>query len=168
MEEDIGHTLVHYLYTGAYETLNSPLDTTSLKSTTEYREYKRSVSVYYVAKLHNIHGLIDHAIANMEFFDKNLSIFEILEVTSMIYDKLPESETWLATYLEAKLKQAFVADSGIFVDKQFLNFIGKASSLDRALIKIIAQTYDRKLNGKVDHLVCKKFKQDSTSESSIC
>jgi len=44
---DVGHTLVHFLYSGTYETINSPLE-----KNISYleREYQRSVLIYHVAE----------------------------------------------------------------------------------------------------------------------
>jgi hypothetical protein len=47
VDEDVGHTVVHFLYTGGYETVSSPLDESILDLA---REYKRSVLVYHALR----------------------------------------------------------------------------------------------------------------------
>ncbi|KAJ5322368.1 hypothetical protein N7452_010657 [Penicillium brevicompactum] len=114
--EDIGHTLVHFLYTGTYETINSPLDATV--SLVE-REYERSVMVYH-ANFHIRHPA----------FDKK------------IFSKLPEDEVWLPDYLKGVLQQSFASNNsrfdfdhmpGVFDDHDSFN-----SALMRSVIKILA------------------------------
>ena len=54
VDEDIGHTFVHFLYTGTYETL-SPRPCSDIHVVP--REFERSVQVYRAAKTYGVHGL---------------------------------------------------------------------------------------------------------------
>ncbi|KAL4861161.1 zinc-binding dehydrogenase-domain-containing protein [Aspergillus spectabilis] len=59
IDGDIGHTVVHFLCTGQYETLSSAPDENSSSLDLEYR---RSVQTYHAARTHGLHGLENLAI----------------------------------------------------------------------------------------------------------
>ena len=109
--EDIGHTLVHFLYTGTYETINSPLDATV--SLVE-REYERSVMVYHASRVYEILDLEILARKYIEYFGEAISISGILRSTKKIFSKLPEDEVWLPDYLKGVLQQSFASNNSRF------------------------------------------------------
>jgi hypothetical protein len=142
VDEDIGHTLVHYLYTGTYQTLKpqgilGPPDNTT--------EYGRSILVYYTARSYGLDLLAEHAIRNMELFDKGLSIFQILDVARYIYSKLHGDEMLPPDYLRTKMEAVFKVDGTIFAQQQFLNYIGEATTFNKALVKIMVGIYTDKI-----------------------
>jgi hypothetical protein len=142
VDEDIGHTLVHYLYTGTYQTLKSQGVSCPLT------EYRRGILVYCVARLYELNGLADHAIRIIGLFDKMLSIFQVLDIASNVYPKLLEDETWLPDYLKTKIGAAFKADETIFSQERFLNHIGEATAFTKALVKIMVGIYTEKITSK--------------------
>jgi hypothetical protein len=142
VDEDIGHTLVHYLLTGAYQTLKPQDDLGTPNSTTEYR---RSILVYFTASKYGLDILTDHARRNMELFDKRLTIFEILDVARDTYPKLTEDEIWFLNYLKTKVEAAFEADESIFTQERFLDYIGEATVFNKALVKIMVGIYTDKI-----------------------
>ncbi|KAJ5970711.1 uncharacterized protein N7479_000629 [Penicillium vulpinum] len=105
VDGDVGHTLVHFLYSGTYETINSPLD-----ENVSYigREYQRSVMVYYASRKYNITDLEILARKYIEYFGEAISTFEILCSTREIFSKLPEDEVWLPSYVRKVLQRSFV------------------------------------------------------------
>lgn len=137
--EDIGHTLVHFLYTGTYETINSPLDATV--SLVE-REYERSVMVYHASRVYEILDLEILARKYIEYFGEAISISGIQHSTKMIFSNLPEDEVWLPDYLKGVLQQSFASNNsrfdfdhmpGVFDDHDSFN-----SALMRSVIEILA------------------------------
>lgn len=99
LDEDIGHTLVHYLYAGTYQTLKPRDISGNIDMTTEYR---RSILIYCAARTYGLNGLVSHAKGNMGSFDKELSIFDILGLAREIYSKLPADEIWFPDYLKRR------------------------------------------------------------------
>jgi hypothetical protein len=142
VDEDIGHTLVHYLYTGTYQTLK--LEGISDLSDSE-TEYRRAGLVYCTARLYGLDRLAEHAMQNMELFEKDLSAFQVLDTARELYPKLPADEIWFPEHLKAKIETAFEADQTIFTQDQFLSRIGNAATFTRALVKMIAEIYNEKI-----------------------
>ncbi|CAG8333871.1 unnamed protein product [Penicillium salamii] len=98
--EDAGHTLVHFFYSGNYETILSPpdIDTCGIAG-----EYKRSVLVYHASRKCDIPGLECLAKHYVEHFGKELSLHDVLRLTRDVFSTLPEGETWLPNYIKSHL-----------------------------------------------------------------
>ncbi|GFF29398.1 hypothetical protein IFM61606_10351 [Aspergillus udagawae] len=62
VDKDIGHMIMHYLYTGKYETVKPPSTSELPRRATEYI---RSVFAYRVAVRHGLDGLAEHAKRNL-------------------------------------------------------------------------------------------------------
>jgi hypothetical protein len=142
VDEDIGHTLVHYLLTGAYQTLQPQDDLDTPNSTTEYQ---RSILVYCTARRYGLDTLTDHARRNMGLFDKRLTIFEILDIARDMYSKFTEDEIWFPNYLKTKVEAAYEADETVFTQERFLDYIGEATVFNKALVKIMVRIYTDKI-----------------------
>lgn len=99
IEEDVGHTLVHFLYSGSYETIDSAL----AEETHVEREYRRSLSVYQASRTYDIPELGELAKNYVEHFDEAVPLYEILRATREVFSKLPEDESWLPTYMKRVL-----------------------------------------------------------------
>lgn len=78
IDEDVGHTLVHYLYTGEYQTLRE-------SEHKRHTEYKRSVLVYCAASNLEMVGLGDMALGHMEHFANSVDIYQILNLAKTVY-----------------------------------------------------------------------------------
>ncbi|KAE8337513.1 hypothetical protein BDV24DRAFT_139981 [Aspergillus arachidicola] len=142
VDEDIGHTLVHYLYTGEYETLRDGPDPTIPRRTIEYR---RSAFAYLAARKYGLGGLEAHAKHYIEVFDRDVPTPDILRIARSIYSKLPRDETWFQDYIRVKMEDEFEADDAVFKREWFLNGIGRDASFDRLLVQIMAEIYSDKL-----------------------
>jgi hypothetical protein len=134
VDEDIGHTLVHFLFSGEYQTLKPEGASGPLNNALEYR---RAILVYYAAREYKLDGLVDHAKRKMEVYSEDLSIFQILDITSDVYSELPDGETWFPDYLKTQIKEAFTLNETIFAQEEFLDQIGKTPAYSKALAKIM-------------------------------
>ncbi|KAJ5967185.1 hypothetical protein N7501_003433 [Penicillium viridicatum] len=130
VSEDAGHTLVHFLYTGSYETLEE--DTLDLA-----REYKTSVLVYHASRNWGLTGLEVLAQQKMQHLDKELPILEILQVTRDVFSSLPEGETWLAGYIQGNLQRLVKPHDPEFGLRGFYDIIGQDHRFDNAVMKMI-------------------------------
>lgn len=155
MDEDYSQTLVHYLYTGAYQTLR-PTDvsavasdsTTGLEGSGKARkldrllEYKRSVRLYCTAKTYCLCRLEALCKVQIESFKDSISIWDTLDIAEEVYKKLPINDAkWFSMYLEGKMQAAINEDKHLLTRKKFQGSIGRTTEFDKALIKIIAQIY---------------------------
>lgn len=154
MDEDIGHALVHYLYTGSYQTLK-PKDVSAAASDDptgregngkagnldRLLEYKRSARLYCVAKTYGLFRLETLSMVRIESFKDGISIWDTLDIAEEAYKKLPNDAIWFSMYLKGKMQAAMNEDKHILTRKKFLGRIGRVTEFDRGLMKIIAQIY---------------------------
>ncbi|PGG95229.1 hypothetical protein AJ80_10002 [Polytolypa hystricis UAMH7299] len=160
---DTVHTLVHYLYEGEYQTLKQP-DLTM--------EYRRSVLVYCAARSLELNGLATLARGRIEGFDKDLPIFDILDMVKEVYPQLLQDETWLHDYLATKIMTAFARDGSLFTQEYFLHRIREPFT--RALVKIIMKISNGMASGTVNkkdteqqalkHVASEDFHKEATGE----
>ncbi|EAS37391.3 uncharacterized protein CIMG_02745 [Coccidioides immitis RS] len=141
LDKDIAHTLVHFLYTGEYQTLRRPNVRNSEKASLEYR---RAVLVYQMAVSYGLHSLVLHAKANITKFGKSVSAFNALDIWREVYEKLSKDDAWLYSHLKAKLGEAFDADGSVFAREQFLEHA--QGPLGGTLMKIVVDIYNNKLS----------------------
>ncbi|PVH92840.1 hypothetical protein DM02DRAFT_542797, partial [Periconia macrospinosa] len=154
LDEDTGHTVVHYLYTDLYQTLNTP---GILKD--DEVEYKRSVLAYSAAKLYSLDGLAKHAVKVIEELDKHMSVFKTLDACRRAYQHHPFEDEWLFQYLRKKLISALERSDTLFEQKQFLDELEGSAVFIRVLFTILGGLYVEKVRKSLPPL-------DSASESS--
>ena len=138
IDDETGHTLVHYLYTGTYQTLKLLNVSGDAK---RLCEYKRSVRTYCVARKYGIAGLEVLAKTFIERFKDQVSIVDALETAEEAYRKLPKDDVWFTSYLEDEIRAALKADGAFFTRKTFLGRIGNLHEFDSALVRIMARIY---------------------------
>jgi hypothetical protein len=154
LDEDTGHTVVHYLYTDLYKTLNTP----GIPKDTEV-EYKRSVLAYSAAKLYGLDGLAEQAVKVIEELDKNVSVFKTLAACRHAYQHHLFEDEWRLQYLRGKLVAALERNKTLLVQKQFLDELEGSAVFTRVLFIIFGGLYVER---------ARKFlpPPDSASESS--
>ena len=85
VDESTGHVLVHYLYTGAYQTLDN-MKTSSAKEVTI--EFKRVFLVYAMAKTYELAGLQQLAMHEMKHHSIKMKVFNVFKTLSKDFSKL--------------------------------------------------------------------------------
>ncbi|KAJ5816960.1 hypothetical protein N7447_009193 [Penicillium robsamsonii] len=136
VDEDIGHTVVHFLYTGGYETVNSPLKEGISDLA---REYKRSVLVYHASRTWGLSDLEVLAQQKMQHLDEELPVLEILRVTRDVFSSLPAGETWLPGYIEGNLQRLLKPDNPELDLPGFYDIIGQDHQFDNAVMKMVIE-----------------------------
>ena len=139
VDEDIGHTLVHYLYTGKYELLG--LDVWDGKLS----KYQKSIRLYCVARKYGLGGLAklaqNHTESVKKGKTKGISIFNVLDIAKEVYGKLPDDEVWFPSYLKQEINVAYENDGGLFTSEAFLKRFGDRKKLDKFLLKCVVEIY---------------------------
>ena len=158
INEDVGHTFIHYLYTGNYQTLK-PSSTCDMPR--HAIEYSRSVLAYHAALSCGLDGLAGHAREYMQTFDKDIPIFDIIALGRKNFPRITE-DTWFSEYLTAKIMASFEADEQIFQREEFLEGFGKALDFDKFLVKVIAKAYTHKMSTIRDEAGLKSMSDRST------
>jgi hypothetical protein len=136
VDEDVGHTVLHFLYTGGYETVSSPLD----EGTSDLaREYKRSVLVYHASRTWGLTDLEILAKQKMQHLDEEVPILEILRVMRDVFSSLPADETWLPCYIQGKLQRLPKPEDPGLGLHEFYNILGQDHQFDNAVMKMILE-----------------------------
>lgn len=134
VHEDVGHTLVRFLYSGDYETINSPLK----EGTSDLaREYRRSVFVYQASRTWGISDLEKLAKPNIESLGKGMPIFDILCTTRDVFSSLPEDETWLPKYIERSFQRLLRPGKIGYGLNGIYSTLGQSHRFDNTVMKIM-------------------------------
>ncbi|KGO51571.1 hypothetical protein PEX1_086140 [Penicillium expansum] len=136
VDEDVGHTVVHFLYTGGYETVNSPLDEGISDLA---REYKRSVLVYQASRIWGLADLKVLSQQKMQHLDEDLPVLVILRIMRDIFSSLPTGETWLPSYIQGNLQRSLKPNDPGLGLREFYDVIGQDHRFDIAVMKMIIE-----------------------------
>ncbi|PYI07242.1 hypothetical protein BO78DRAFT_367131 [Aspergillus sclerotiicarbonarius CBS 121057] len=140
IDDDITHTIVHYLHTGTYQTLRQGGDWTKT-------EYRRSVLAYSAASKYELRGLLILAKKYMQKLDKDLSIFDILSVARKAFGKIPDYDQWFfSTYIKSRLAAAFDEDEDLFESPRFQYLLGAEPGFVTCLVQAMVAIYEAKIS----------------------
>ncbi|PYH89805.1 hypothetical protein BO71DRAFT_402756 [Aspergillus ellipticus CBS 707.79] len=140
IDDDITHTIVHYLHTGTYQTLRQGGDWTKT-------EYSRSVLVYAAASKYELRGLLTLAKKYMQKLDKNLSIFDVLSSARKAFTKIPDYDQWFfSTYVKSRLNAAFDEDEDLFESPRFQYLLSAEPGFVTCLVQAMVAIYEAKLS----------------------
>ncbi|PYH99224.1 hypothetical protein BO71DRAFT_425378 [Aspergillus ellipticus CBS 707.79] len=147
IHEDVGHTIVHFLYTGGYETVNSPLG----EGTSDIsREYKKSVLAYHASRTYGLPELETLAKQKMKQLDKEVPVLEVLQATRDVFSGLPASETWLPIYIEGNLQRLLEPEDPALGLRDVYNILGRDHQFDNLVMKIILEILSVRLRSMQD------------------
>lgn len=147
VDEDIGHTILHFLYTGIYETVSSPLDQ---GASDLVREYKRSVLVYHASRTWGLTGLEILAKQKIKHLDEDVPILKILRVVRDVFSRLPADETWLPSYIQENLQRLSKPEDPGLNLHEFYNILGRNHQFDIAVMKMIFEILSFRLRAMKD------------------
>ncbi|ORY12658.1 hypothetical protein BCR34DRAFT_587118 [Clohesyomyces aquaticus] len=140
LDEPTAHTLVHYLYTGIFQTLRSP----DLLKDGMLEGYKLGTCVYCAATRYKIPGLANLAKDKITFCGDSLSILDILIVSrESAFPMLLDDEVWFPTYLETAIKDAFNKDPELFSKPDFSDQIEGDRRYRQVVMKAILNAVAR-------------------------
>ncbi|GKZ28506.1 hypothetical protein AbraIFM66950_008364 [Aspergillus brasiliensis] len=140
IDDDITHTIVHYLHTGTYQTLRHSGDWTKT-------EYRRSVLAYAAASKYELSGLLTLSKKYMQKLDKDLSIFDVLSVARKAITKIPDWDQWFfSVYVRCRLAAAFDEDEDLFESPRFQYLLGAEPGFVTCLVQAMVAIYEAKLS----------------------
>ncbi|KAJ5469743.1 hypothetical protein N7539_009361 [Penicillium diatomitis] len=153
IHEDVGHTFVHFLYSGCYETIDSPVDD---GISSAMREYRRSVLIYQASRTYQLPSLEALARDYIERFGEEMSISDILRTTSEVFSNLPEDETWLPKYIERNLRHSLRSSKSKFDVDELYKAFGQDHYFDntvtRMMLEILLRPQGVHLAGREERL----------------
>ncbi|KAJ5633390.1 hypothetical protein N7490_009729 [Penicillium lividum] len=117
------HTIVHFVYTGEYETIETYDQVQYFDERWDVREeFEKSVEVYHAAKKYEIYGLQALAEKHMEHFGESMTLKEVISSTRNAFLDLPPGEIWLPNYVKKVIKREIVAGKS---DANIRSLVGK-------------------------------------------
>ncbi|RAH66009.1 uncharacterized protein BO66DRAFT_442555 [Aspergillus aculeatinus CBS 121060] len=146
VDDDLIHTVVHYLHTGSYQTLRPAGGSDWTKT-----EYRRSVLVYGAAARYELLGLQTLARKYLQKLDTHLSIFDVLGVARKVYgggkgSTIPDYDPWFfEVYVRGKMADAFVEDRDLFERPRFQYLLGAETGFDRFLVQALVWIYEARI-----------------------
>ncbi|GFF59769.1 hypothetical protein IFM51744_10042, partial [Aspergillus udagawae] len=126
----------HFLYSGSYETINSPLDEGEPGIT---REYRKAVLTYQASRAYKLPALEALAKRYMELFSEAMSTPEILRITREVFSKLPEDETWFSNHIKSSLEQWLVPGESASNLDSLYTALGQDHSFDNVVTKMMLE-----------------------------
>ncbi|KAI4906226.1 hypothetical protein J4E90_010809 [Alternaria incomplexa] len=140
LDLNTAHTLVHYLYTGKYQSLNTPASSDKVIP----EVYKLGAGVYCAAARYKLPGLAELAQNKLKSLDEEMSIFDILTVArDHAFPLLPEDDLWYPSYVEQSLNNAMADDPEPFRKPDFITTVEGNSRLLQLVWKTVMSNYAR-------------------------
>ncbi|KAH6851505.1 hypothetical protein BKA58DRAFT_70044 [Alternaria rosae] len=140
LDLNTAHTLVHYLYTGKYQSINTPASSDKVIP----EVYKLGAGVYCAAARYKLPGLAELAQNKLKFLDEEMSIFDILTVArDHAFPLLPEDDLWYPSYVEQSLNNAMAYDPEPFRKPDFITTVEGNSRLLQLVWKTVMSNYAR-------------------------
>ncbi|PWY82138.1 hypothetical protein BO70DRAFT_379656 [Aspergillus heteromorphus CBS 117.55] len=139
VHEDIGHTVVHFLCTGAYETIRP--DDSGPWSCPFTREFERSVYAYHAAKIYGLQGLEKHAKRYMQRFGHYVTTLQVLTVARSVYADHPDKDFWFRDFVRQKLINTFQAGEEDLIECVSNYGVGTEQQFDQFLVKTVLEIF---------------------------
>ncbi|RAL10309.1 uncharacterized protein BO97DRAFT_444745 [Aspergillus homomorphus CBS 101889] len=157
VDDDLIHTLVHYLHTGTYQTLRPDPNGDWTKT-----EYRRSVLCYGLATRYELLPLQKLARTYMQKLDTHLSIFDVLGVAKKVFGKMvPDYDPWFFdTYVRGKMADAFVEDRDLFERPRFQYLLGVETGFDKFLVRALVSIYEARIAELEERALRKGMQRD--------
>lgn len=139
MCEEVGHKLIHYLYTGKYEALGSDV------SANKFVKLEGITQLYGIAVKYNITGLSEILQIHVRITANTMNIFNVLDIAQTVHQMLEKENGWFTSFLKTQMRAALVVNKDLFTTSRFVGLIGTDKSFDRMLMRIVAEIYNEKI-----------------------
>jgi len=141
VHEDVGHTLIHFLFTGEYNTIGLGGIPGHLRAVAEF---SKSVLTYCASRYCTIGPLEVVTKAKMDHYSKQISVFELHTVVVDVAPSLPPDEVWFPEHLYRWIKDALQDDDKLIGDEHLLELVGQSLLFDKAVVRSISELYKEK------------------------
>lgn len=135
ISEEIGHVIVHYLYTNKYESLK-PQGADKLAK--QIVELKTAIKVYIFARAYELPDLVRLAERNIEKFGDGMALPTLLEVASEAYPGLVDSDQWFIGYLKKRIR-LHLNDASSLLGTDLLQRLSHILSPNKILLRIVLE-----------------------------
>jgi hypothetical protein len=129
-----GHTLVHYLYTGTYQTLGVKVENAVAPA---HIKLKQALLTFVLASAYGIQDLERLAKEQIEIYGGRMSFVQVLDFSKM-------TRCWFHEYLQARVDDQFDLDFTVFKSKVFIESVGEGT-LHRFMTSHLLKRFSEKL-----------------------
>lgn len=134
-----GHTIVHYLYKGLYET--PPISDSVAPH--KHNGLRAALLVFIAMTGRGLPNLQQLATQEIEKHGSSLGLSELLVIIDDDFPRL-DSDGWVHEYLHCKAKAAFDQDHTVFSDQTFLQNL-RSAALIKFMAKCVVDLYSTKV-----------------------
>lgn len=122
MDADTGHTLIHFLHTGTYQTLDKTIDEMAEvdKKDVVVNEFQKAVRASEAATKYGLPGLQQLAKTEMERWGADMDLHDAVRAISEDLIAKPLNEnTWLQDFVSQKVRLNFELNAEVFSEPDF-------------------------------------------------
>lgn len=141
VDEDVAHTLLHFIYTRNYQSLGLGGISETARATAEF---KRSILAYCAAQVCEIKQLEEVTQSKMEHFSGQISLFSLQEILSQVASRIPSADVWFPEHLYRWVKSTLQRNQDLLGDENVLHLVGRTVLFDRAIVRSITEMYCEK------------------------
>ncbi|RKF63816.1 hypothetical protein OnM2_023012 [Erysiphe neolycopersici] len=163
--EEVGHVLIHYLFTGEYQILE--IDETKVSQDKSWAELRIATQVLLALdewKLPGLQGLVQ---SEIESLSKSIHIFDVVRLIDKELNGFAiKQELWLKNFLVNSLNTAFAKNSKEFED---LSLLDKLHNIDliKFLAKNLFKTYHSRISKPLRRKGTEERRKDSQDTDSV-
>ena len=166
VDANTGHVLVHFLWTGTYQTLHN----IDVSPEEEVRvEFKQAFLAFAVAHTYELAGLQRLAMDKIKQFGQRMTIFDIVDTIDENFSSLSHSTTEFQDYLTMKARDAFQKNHNDLCSNGIFDRITNVA-LSKTLAKCVMELYENKITHmlQAEQLMCEMLaKYRVTSEREM-
>lgn len=141
-DSQVGHTFIHFIYSGTYEFLDKS-DFTSIEA--QGKEFENSILVYSAAIKYDIPELAQLAKDEANKAATDLALSGVIKHARKHFDSIPREEKWLLELMKSLMEERLEKDADTFLKENFFEGFGKHETFDPHLCRFIVELYEKKL-----------------------
>ncbi|EKG14253.1 hypothetical protein MPH_08581 [Macrophomina phaseolina MS6] len=132
----VGHTLVHFLFTGRYQTLRS---SEAPNEDEDDVEYGRALMTYAAARAYDLNDLACLAQGKAQSHGDALKISSALDHIKAVVSAGLSNDEWLDAHLNEKLGAFFREPDELFDIQDLVSCVGEALAFNKKLVEVLGQ-----------------------------
>jgi hypothetical protein len=142
----MGHTLVHYLYTGTYQALRAKGE---VVASPVHVKFEQALLTFVLASAYKLPGLEKLAKQQIETCGRRMALVEILDAARKEFSNVAGS--WFHEYLQARAKEQFDLDHTLLASTAFIENMGNGT-LYQFMTPRLLQMFSKRLTHTLQSL----------------
>jgi hypothetical protein len=142
-DSQVGHTFIHYLYSGTYEFLDDNVRNTM---DTRGKAFEHGILVYSAAIKYDIAELAQFAKDEVSKAAADLELSSVIRHARKVFDSLSRRNKWLLGLLGSLMEERLEKDADTFLKENFFEGFGKHETFDPHLCRFIVEIYEKRIS----------------------